>query len=99
MLKIALAAQVATAADPAQLRSGLNHTLCGKFQGHYVNAALRGHRAPSLVGKGSTINRRVALPFDPGDRALLYTDGIPETTNPFEVEFGARRVRKFLAAE
>src|ERR1700722_7648946 len=38
MLKIALAAQVPHAADPAQVLSGLNQALCGKFQHHYVTA-------------------------------------------------------------
>jgi len=39
MLKIALAAQVPHAADPALVLSGLNQVLCGKFQQHYVTAA------------------------------------------------------------
>jgi serine phosphatase RsbU (regulator of sigma subunit) len=39
MLKIAFAAQAAHAADPVQVLSGLNQTLCGKFQDHYVTAA------------------------------------------------------------
>jgi len=39
MLKIALAAQSARALDPAAVLTGLNQTLCGKFQGHYVTAA------------------------------------------------------------
>jgi len=39
MLKIALCAQEAHAADPAQVLLGLNHALCGKFQHHYVTAA------------------------------------------------------------
>ena len=39
MLKIALAAQSQNAAYPAQVLSGLNQTLCGKFEHHYVTAA------------------------------------------------------------
>jgi serine phosphatase RsbU (regulator of sigma subunit) len=39
MLKIALAAETAHAADPAQVLLGLNQTLCGKFQHHFVTAA------------------------------------------------------------
>src|SRR3984885_11132098 len=39
MLKIALSAQGAHAADPAQVLAGLNQTLCGKFQYQYVTAA------------------------------------------------------------
>ncbi len=39
MLKIAFAAQVPHAADPAQVLSGLNQALCGKFEHHFVTAA------------------------------------------------------------
>ena len=39
MLKIAFAAQSDRACDPAQVLLGLNQSLCGKFQGHYVTAA------------------------------------------------------------
>ena len=39
MLKIAFAAQSAHACEPAQVLSGLNQALYGKFQGHYVTAA------------------------------------------------------------
>jgi len=39
MLKIALAAQTEHAAEPAQVLTRLNQTLCGKFHGHYVTAS------------------------------------------------------------
>jgi phosphoserine phosphatase RsbU/P len=39
MLKIALAAQKAHAADPARVLAELNSILCGKFEDHYVTAA------------------------------------------------------------
>ncbi|MBB5326641.1 SpoIIE family protein phosphatase [Tunturiibacter gelidoferens] len=39
------------------------------------------------------------LPLTPGDRILLYTDGIPETTNPAGIEFGADGFRQFLENE
>src|SRR4051812_47119411 len=39
MLKIAFAAQSCHASDPARVLLGLNQTLCGKFQQHYVTAA------------------------------------------------------------
>ena len=38
MLKIALDGQSAHATDPARVLAGLNHALCGKFQGHFVTA-------------------------------------------------------------
>jgi sigma-B regulation protein RsbU (phosphoserine phosphatase) len=131
MLKIALSAQVAHAADPAQVLSGLNQALCGKFEHHYVTAAYlfvdmqkrtltyagAGH-PPLLLWGGSAKEVRdvmenglflgkfpfatyssVELPFAVDDRVLLYTDGIPETTNPTEVQFGADRFKEFLETE
>jgi serine phosphatase RsbU (regulator of sigma subunit) len=41
----------------------------------------------------------VELPLNAGDRVLLYTDGIPETTNPVGVEFGTDCFKRFLEAE
>jgi serine phosphatase RsbU (regulator of sigma subunit) len=38
----------------------------------------------------------VEVPLLPDDWILLYTDGIPETTNPSMVEFGDERFRQFL---
>jgi serine phosphatase RsbU (regulator of sigma subunit) len=131
MLKIALSAQVAHAADPARVLLGLNQALCGKFQHHYVTAAYlfvdmekrtltyagAGH-PPLLLWGGSSEGVRVVeenglflgkfefaryssveLPLASGDWALLYTDGISETTDPFGVEFGTERFREFLAEE
>jgi serine phosphatase RsbU (regulator of sigma subunit) len=131
MLKIALAAQAAHGADPAQVLSGLNQALCGKFQQHYVTAAYiyvdlakhtltyagAGH-PPLLLWNDSAAGVRevlenglflgkftmatyscVELPVAPGDWALLYTDGIPETMNPSDIEFGEGHFRQFLAAE
>jgi phosphoserine phosphatase RsbU/P len=39
------------------------------------------------------------LPLSAGNWCLLYTDGIPETTNHSETEFGTDRFRKFLATD
>jgi phosphoserine phosphatase RsbU/P len=41
----------------------------------------------------------VVLPLKAGDRVLLYTDGIPETTNPAGIEFGADCFKQFLETE
>jgi sigma-B regulation protein RsbU (phosphoserine phosphatase) len=131
MLKIALSAQVVHAADPAQVLSGLNQALCGKFQHHYVTAAYlfvdmqkrtltyagAGH-PPLLLWGGSAKGVRdvlenglflgifpfatyssVELVFKPGDRVLLYTDGISESTNPAEIQFGVDRFKQFLETE
>jgi phosphoserine phosphatase RsbU/P len=38
----------------------------------------------------------VEAPVEPGDKAILYTDGIPETTSPSEQEFGADLFKGFL---
>jgi phosphoserine phosphatase RsbU/P len=40
----------------------------------------------------------VEIPFDAGDRVLLFTDGILEATNSAREEFGKSRLKKFLAA-
>jgi len=37
-------------------------------------------------------------PFEPGDRCLLYTDGLVEAAGAANEEFGAPRLRDFLAA-
>lgn len=39
------------------------------------------------------------LPFRPGDRCLLYTDGVPETRNGAQEEFGLTRFLKFLEVQ
>jgi serine phosphatase RsbU (regulator of sigma subunit) len=131
MLKIALAAQVDHAADPARVLQGLNQALCGKFRHHYVTAAYAfvdmekstltyaaaGHPPLLLWGGTSTGVRDISenglflgrfdfatyssvdIPLVPEHWALLYTDGIPETTNAAQVEFGTKRFRQFLAGE
>lgn len=131
MLKIALAAQVSHASDPAEVLSGLNQTLCGKFEHHYVTAAYvfvdmeksvltyagAGHPPLLLWGKSSPNVRDVQenglflgkfpwatyssldLPIQAGDWCLLYSDGIPETPNHSEIEFGTERFRQVLATE
>ena len=38
----------------------------------------------------------VEIPFQPGDWALLYTDGISEMMNPYEEQFGQQRLKIFL---
>jgi len=128
MLKIALAAQVPHAADPAQVLLGLNQALCGKFEHHFVTAAYlfvdmlkqtlsyagAGHPPLLLWGRSSEGVRAVLenglflgkfpqatyssveLPLRTGDWALLYTDGIPETNNHSQIEFGAERFKQVL---
>lgn len=133
MLKAALAAQSPHASDPAQVLSGLNRSLCGKFEEHFVTAgylfvdaekqilryAGAGH--PPLVlteanGKptvyreidcnglllGLTENAAyssIELPFRPGGRCLLYTDGVLEAKNGAQEEFGAPRFLRFLGTQ
>ncbi|MFL6304658.1 MAG: PP2C family protein-serine/threonine phosphatase [Candidatus Sulfotelmatobacter sp.] len=41
----------------------------------------------------------VNVPLAPGDRGLLYTDGISETNNPEGTEFGSERFPQFLEAQ
>jgi sigma-B regulation protein RsbU (phosphoserine phosphatase) len=128
MLKIALAAETEHAADPAQVLLGLNQTLCGKFEHHFITAAYlfvdllnrtltyaaAGHPPLLLWDQSSKGVRDVEenglflgkfpwatytsreLPLKAGDWCLLYTDGIPETTNPADVEFGTDRFKQVL---
>jgi phosphoserine phosphatase RsbU/P len=131
MLKSALAAQSAHAAEPARVLDGLNQALCGKFEEHFVTAgyafidtenqrlryAGAGH-PPLLFGSVNGGNgpvfreveanglllgvsdqaqyAAVELPFGPGDRCVLYTDGVVEAKNAAQEEFGAKRFRSFL---
>ena len=130
MLKTALAAQSAYAADPAQVLAGLNHALCGKFEEHFVTAgyvfldsekqilryAGAGHpplMLGSVDGKGTAFREidsnglllglsedaaysSVELPFRPGDRCILYTDGMLEAKNAGQEEFGLSRFLGFV---
>jgi sigma-B regulation protein RsbU (phosphoserine phosphatase) len=128
MLKIALDAQTSCAADPARVLAGLNQSLCGKFQGHFVTAAYllvdtekqslsyAGAGHPPLIlrdqsaGNTQSIEENglflgffpeatytaVEVPFKDGDWAVLYTDGIIETTNLSEEQFGEDRLKRFL---
>jgi len=40
----------------------------------------------------------IKVPVGPGDRCLLYTDGVVEARNPAEEQFGLARLRGFLEA-
>jgi len=40
----------------------------------------------------------ISSPFEPGDRCLLYTDGLVEASNRKDEEFGAERLIDFLAS-
>lgn len=130
MLKTALAAQSAYAADPARVLAGLNHALCGKFEEHFVTAgyvfldsekrilryAGAGH-PPLMLGSADgkeTAFREIdsnglllglsedaaysalELPFRPGDRCILYTDGMLEAKNAAQEEFGLSRFLGFV---
>ena len=128
MLQVALTAQAGNASDPAQVLSGLNQSLCGKFEHNFVTAvyvyvdmekkiltyAGAGHPPMLFWAKSAGSTREVMenglflgmfpeatyqslqVPIAAGDRSLLYTDGIPETKNPTEVEFGTGRIKQFM---
>jgi phosphoserine phosphatase RsbU/P len=44
----------------------------------------------------STTYSKIELLVEPGDKAVLYTDGIPEAKNPAEKEFGVNLFKQFL---
>lgn len=134
MLKTAFVAQTAHAADPAKVLRGLNLSLCGKFEEHFVTAiylfvdaeeqifryAGAGH-PPLLLGsvdggKAEAFHEvesnglllgiseeatycALERPFRPGDRCVLYTDGIIEAKNAGQEEFGSTRFVRFLETQ
>ena len=128
MLKIALAAQAESAADPAKVLSGLNQSLCGKFHDHYVTAMYvyidlekrtlkyggAGH-PPVLICDAATgktkelsengfflswmpdaIYSSIEVPLNEGDWIVMYSDGVPDTTNASEEEFGLDRLKQYM---
>ena len=128
MLKVAFAGQAAHAHDPASVLTGLNRSLCGKFEQHFVTAAylfvdleksvLRYSAAahpPLLLASHAASKVReieenglmlgmfpeaayssVQIRISPGDRCLLYTDGVFEATNAAQEQFGKSRCKEFL---
>jgi len=128
MLRIALAAQLPCATEPAKVLLGLNQALCGKLGHNFVTAAYvfvdmerevlsyagAGHPPLLLWSRSSGSTREieenglflgqfsdetytaVEMPFEAGDRSVLYTDGIPECKNPLEEEFGTTRFMRFM---
>jgi phosphoserine phosphatase RsbU/P len=40
----------------------------------------------------------IEIPLQPGDRYVLYTDGLPESTNAKAEEFGLPRYKQFLGS-
>jgi sigma-B regulation protein RsbU (phosphoserine phosphatase) len=64
---------------------------------------LRGGQAEELAHGGLVIGRlrravytEASLPLEPGDRILLFTDGIPEAASPTGEQLGDDRLRRFL---
>jgi serine phosphatase RsbU (regulator of sigma subunit) len=131
MLKVAFTGLAAHAHDPARVLTGLNRSLCGKFEEHFVTAAYlfvdleksllhysaAGHPplmlASHTTGKVVEIEENglmlgmfpeavyssVEIRVGPGDRCLLYTDGIFEAKNAAQEEFGMSRCKEFLETQ
>ena len=131
MLKVAFVGQAAHAHDPARVLTGLNRSLCGKFEAHFVTAAylfvdlekslLRysaaGHPPLMLASRAAGEVREieqnglmlgifpeaayssVEIRVGPGDRCLLYTDGVIEAKNAAQEEFGKSRCKEFLETQ
>jgi sigma-B regulation protein RsbU (phosphoserine phosphatase) len=131
MLKVAFAGQAAHAEDPARVLTGLNRSLCGKFEEHFVTAAYlfvdlekslmhysaAGHPPLMLASRGAGKVREieenglmlgmfpeaaystVEIRLSPGDRCLLYTDGLLEAKNAAQEEFGKSRCKEFMETQ
>jgi sigma-B regulation protein RsbU (phosphoserine phosphatase) len=128
MLKVAFEGQGDHAHDPARVLTGLNRSLCGKFDAHFVTAAYlfvdleksllhysAAAHPPLMLVSGTAGNVReieenglmlgmfpeavyssVEIRVGPGDRCLLYTDGILEAANAAQQQFGKSRCKQFL---
>jgi sigma-B regulation protein RsbU (phosphoserine phosphatase) len=128
MLKVAFTGQAAHARDPASVLTGLNRSLCGNFEAHFVTAAYlfvdlekslvhysAAAHPPLLLASGTAgkvreieenglmlgmfpeaVYSSVEIRVGPGDRCLLYTDGILEAKNAARKEFGSPRCKQFL---
>lgn len=127
MVKIAIAAQLPHAANPARVMAGMNTILSGNLQGQYVTAAylyldLEKGKALYAAAAHPPLLRQTAdgsieameenglmlglfshaaytereFAIRPGDRFLLYTDGLTEAANENGDFFGDRRTRAAL---
>lgn len=128
MLQVALTAQVAHAAEPAKVLSGLNRALCGKFTQDFATAAYvyvdlekslmryagAGHppvmqfrpsagKSHQVLKNGLVLGmfdvatyETLELPLEPGDRHVLYTDGILEAASTAGELYGEDRFMRFL---
>ena len=128
MLQVALTTQSSHADEPAQVLSGLNKALCGKFTRNFVTAAYvyldltknvmryagAGHppmlQYRNATGRGSELlengivlgmfgeatYKDLEVRLEPGDRYVLYTDGILEAASPADEMYGASRLMDFL---
>jgi sigma-B regulation protein RsbU (phosphoserine phosphatase) len=131
MLKVAFRGQADHAHDPARVLTGLNRSLCGNFEAHFVTAAYlfvdlekrllhysaAAHPALMLVSGAAgnvleieenglmlgmfpeAVYSSVEICVGPGDRCLLYTDGILEARNAAGEEFGKSRCKEFLKTQ
>jgi len=69
---------------------------------HYVKAEDAIHRVESdniAIGLFEDLSRTCSMlqmPFRPGDRLLLYTDGLTESTDPDEQELGVDGLEKYF---
>jgi hypothetical protein len=127
MLKVAFSTQADHAHDPTRVLAGLNHSLCGKFEAHFVTAAYlfvdleksllhysAAAHPPLLLASGTAgqvqeieenglmlgvfpeaVYTSVEIRVGPGDRCLLYTDGILEAKNAAQEQFGSHAAKNF----
>ncbi len=78
--------------DVRYANAGHNNPLLCRCGGAYKE--LQGRHGFVLGGMEGMRYRNEAFRMQPGDRILLYTDGVTETTNADGVMFGVERLRK-----
>src|SRR6266481_4131112 len=96
MLQVALTAQVGHSSEPAKVLRGLNRALCGKFTDNFVKAAQVLENGLILGMFEEATYEALELALEPGDRHILYTDGIVEAANPAKELYGTDRFMRFM---
>ncbi len=87
MIKVAMQSVVPCAHDPRAVLRGLNRLLSGQLRGQFVSTAYLWLDDDYPV---------CTMPINPGDRFLLYTDGVTEPENARGDSFGDIRLEQVV---
>ncbi len=94
MVKVAFQAQTCHRETPEQVLAGMNEMLSHRLERQFVTAGYA--FIDTTAGKLRYAGAEQDLA--PGDRVLMYTDGIVETFNQQDEEFGEERLKSLLCS-